>query len=206
MVTASPTPQAISAINDPDRIRITIYASNQPVHAPLTAAVEAGAGGRLLPPGGSKGEVLINAGGGEYDTKWSTVIGSRAYLRFDGATPEIIDQVGINAIIQDDTGEYTVKYLASVASGGSVTITAGDTQTPGIYTATLLESGTASFRFKVTDASGDPVDVDLICAHVFGRELGFFILSGDAQVDGLDKLSSSGDVATGVLLLTPSDA
>lgn len=60
----NPTPQAISAIDDPSKIRVSLYASGQQVHAPLTDVVEAAAGDRLLPTGGDEGDLLTKQADG----------------------------------------------------------------------------------------------------------------------------------------------
>ncbi|UXM95433.1 hypothetical protein N5853_01960 [Bartonella sp. HY329] len=41
-MSASPTPFAISGINEPEKIRVLIYANNEMVHAPLNAVLKAG--------------------------------------------------------------------------------------------------------------------------------------------------------------------
>lgn len=71
----TPTPTAISEIDDPAKIRVTLYASNQPVHAPLVETVEAGAVGRLLPKGGNEGDALIKESSDDFDVKWAAASG-----------------------------------------------------------------------------------------------------------------------------------
>lgn len=205
MTSPSPTPQAISGIDGPDRIRITLYANNQPVHAPLVQAVEAGAVGRLLPPGGDDGDVLTKDGSDDYDVKWSKSIGPRAWVNFDGGTPEIRDNFNVDHVTRNDVGDYTVYYSSSMGGGASVTSTAGDSGTPGVIPVNLVEINTAYCRFQVRDSSGDPVDVDLVCVTVFGKNFIFMILEGDMQDDGLDKILLEGDEAPGVLLAEPSE-
>lgn len=197
------TPTPIDAIDDPEKIRVTLYASNQPVHAPLVQAVEAGAVGRLIPKGGDAGDVLTKISGTDYDVRWEQNTGIHAWINFDGeSTPAIRDSEGISSITDNGTGDYTLNFGSSIGAGASVTITAGDTGTPATYAANIVEITTQGVRFQVRNLSGDPVDVDTICVHVFGRVYNWLILSGDEQ-GGLDKIAFSGDAAPGVLLLSP---
>lgn len=197
------TPSSIEDIDEADDIRVLVYASNQPVHAPLVEAVRAGAKGRLIPKGGNAGEALVKASSDDYDVTWSPVRSIHAWINFNGeSTPAIRDSEGIASITDNGTGDYTLNFSASIGAGASVTITAGDTGTAGTYTANLVEITTQGVRFQVRDLSGDPIDVDTICAHVFGKIYNWLVLSGDEQ-SGLDKITLSGDAAPGVLLLSP---
>ena len=204
VTTPSPTPSAISGIDGPEKVRVLLYANNQPVHAPLVEVVEAGAVGRLLPDGGAAGDVLTKSSGTDYDVEWSKAIGPRAWVNFDGGTPAIRDDFNVDHVTRNSTGDYTVYYSSSMGAGASVTSTAGDSTTAGVYTVNLVEINTAFANFQVRDGSGELVDVDLICVTIFGIEKNFLILSGDEQDGGLDKIKLSGDAAPGVLLLTPS--
>lgn len=196
-------PAAIDVINDPEKIRVSLYASNQPVHAPLIEAVRAGANGRLIPAGGDVGDVIVKISGSDYDVRWSPVRAIHAWINFNGeSTPAIRDSEGIGSITDNGVGDYTLNFASSIGAGASVTITAGDTGTPATYTANIVAVTTQSVRFQVRDLSGSLIDIDTICAHIFGRVYNWLILSGDMQ-GGLDKITLSGDAAPGVLLLSP---
>lgn len=198
-------PKAISDIDDPEKIRVTLYASNQPVHAPLVEVVEAGAVGRLLPPGGEDGDVLTKDGASDYSVKWSRVIGPRAWVNFDGGiSPSIRNDFNVDRVERNGVGDYTVYYSTSVGGGASVQVTAGSTSVPAVYVANLVDLSTAYVNFQVRDNAGALTDVDIVCVTVFGIEYNYLILSGDAQTDGLDKISLSGDAAPGVLMTSPS--
>lgn len=196
-------PPPIDEIDDPSSVRVTLYASNQAVHAPLIETVRAGANGRLLPAGGEAGQVLTKTTSDDYDVEWTSVRGIHSWVNFDGTgTPAIRDDENIASITDNGTGDYTLNFGSSIGSGASVTITAGDTGTPAVYVANIVEITTQYVRFQVRDGSGSPIDVDTVCAHIFGRVYNWLILSGDEQ-SGLDKLEFSGDAAPGVLLLSP---
>ena len=128
------TPQAISVITDPADVRVQLYASNQTVHAPLTEAVRAGANGRLLPAGGEEGDVLTKASDDDYDVQWSRGIGLRAFANIDGSTGAAVIREAFNvaSVTENSTGDYTVTWDESISSSASVTITCGDTGTPGV--------------------------------------------------------------------------
>lgn len=198
------TPQAISGIDEPERIRVTLYANNQPVHAPLVAVVEAGAVGRLLPPGGDDGDVLTKASDNDYDVTWSKSIGPRAWVNFDGEVPATIrDQFNVTSVVRNSIGNYTVNYAISMGAAHAPQVTAGDTGTPGLYSANLVDLNTSYVNFQIRNHLNALVDVDTVSVLVFGREYNFLILEGDMQ-SGLDKILLEGDMAPGVLLAEPS--
>jgi hypothetical protein len=198
-------PPAISDIKDAEDVRIVLFASNQLVHAPLIAAVETSVDGKLIPPGGDEGQVLTKASGSDSDVVWSSRIGIHSWVNFDGTgTISSRDEENVLSLVDNGTGDYTVNFGSSVGTGASVTVTAGDSGTPGLYTAALSEITTTRASFQIYDSSGSAADVNTICVQVFGRLFNFLALSGDQQDDGLDKIALEGDMATGVLLLTPS--
>lgn len=200
----TPAPTAISDIEDPEKIRVTLYASNQPVHAPLVDVVEAGAVGRLLPKGGLEGDVLTKGSDGNFDVKWSKAIGPRAWVNFDGGTAAIREDFDVDHVTRNVAGDYTVHYSKSMSAAASVTVTAGDTGTPAVYVVNLVDLSTSYARFQVRDGSGALIDVDTVCVSVFGIERNFLILEGDEQIGGLDKILLEGDAAPGVLMTEPS--
>lgn len=193
------TPQAISEIVDPDNVRVQIYASNQTVHAPLVEAVRAGADGRLLPDGGDEGDVLTKASDADYDVTWSKAIGLRAFANIDGTTAATVirEQYNVASVVENSTGDYTVTWDESISSTAAVTITAGDTGTPGLYAANLVTMTTTSCNFQIRDAAGTLVSCDTICVIVAGLFSDFLLTSGDMQ-SGDDKVELSGDAAPGV--------
>lgn len=194
------TPQAISEIVDPENVRVQLYATNQTVHAPLVEAVRAGANGRLLPEGGEAGDVLTKASAADYDVVWSSAIGLRAFANIDGeaTTATIREQFNVSGVTRNATGDYTVTWNESISSTAAVTITAGDTGTPGVYVANIVSISTTTCNFQVRDAAGTLVNCDTICVIVAGLFANFLLLSGDMQNTGKDKVSLSGDEAPGV--------
>lgn len=200
----APVPSAISDIDDPEKVRVLLYASNQPITAPLVQSVESGAVGRLLPKGGLEGDVLTKSSDGNFDVKWSKAIGPRAWVNFDGGAASIREDFDVDSITRNAAGDYTVHYSKSMSAAASVTVTAGDTGTPGVYVVNLVELTTASVRFQVRDGAGALIDVDTVCVSVFGIERNFLILEGVEQIGGLDKILLEGDAAPGVLMTEPS--
>lgn len=194
------TPQAIAEITDPENVRVQLYATNQTVHAPLVEAVRAGANGRLLPAGGEEGDVLTKASDDDYDVQWSRGIGLRAFANIDGTTSATVirEQFNVASVTENSTGDYTVTWDESISSSASVTITCGDTGSPGLYAANLVSLSTTSCNFQVRDASGTLTDCDTICIIVAGLYSSFLLLSGDEQATGTDKVELSGDAAPGV--------
>lgn len=197
-------PPAISGIDSAEDIRIVLLASNTIVHAPLVDVVEKSVDGKLIPPGGEEGQVLTKASSDDSDVVWSSKVGIHSWINFDGTgTPTSRDEENILSITDNGTGDYTVNFGSSVGTGASVTVTAGDSGTPAFYTASLSEVTTTYASFQIYDSSGSAADVDTICVQTFGRLFNFLALEGDEQDDGLDKISLSGDAATGVVLLNP---
>ena len=193
------TPQAISEISDPDPIRVKLYASDREAHAPLIEVVRAGANGRLLPDGGSTGDVLTKASDDDYDVQWSKAIGLRAFANIDGTTAatSIREQFNVASVVENSTGDYTVTWSESISSTPAVTITAGDTAVPGLYAANLVAMTTTSARFQIRDAAGTLTDCDTICILVAGIFSDFLLTSGDMQA-GDDKIELTGDEQPGV--------
>src|SRR5688500_10925917 len=147
------TPHAISDILDAADVRVQLYASGQTVTAPLTVAVRAGADGRLLPAGGEAGDVLTKNSATDYDVSWSRAIGLRAFANIDGTTAAtaIREQYNVASVTENSTGDYTVEWDESISSTASVTITAGDTGTPGVYVANLVSMTTTTCNFQIRD-------------------------------------------------------
>lgn len=193
-------PQAIAEISDPDNVRVQLYASNQTVHAPLVEAVRAGANGRLLPDGGSEGDVLTKASDADYDVIWSRAIGLRAFANIDGSTgaAAIREQFNVSGVTENSTGDYTVTWDESISSTPAVVITCGDTGTAGVYVANIVSTTTTSCNFQVRTDDATLTDCDTICIIVAGLFSDFLLTSGDQQ-SGSDKEETSGDAQPGVL-------
>lgn len=196
----SSVPAFISDITDADSVRVQLYASNTPVHAPLTAAVAAGGQGKFIPPGGDEGQVLTKASDDDYDVVWSSSIGLRAFANIDGTTSAAAIREGqnVSGVVENATGDYTLSFTESVSSTAAITITAGDTGTPGLYAANIVEITTTSVRFQIRDAAGDPIAADTICVIVAGVQSSFLLTSGDEQDSGADKIELTGDEQPGV--------
>lgn len=193
------TPQAISGIDDPDNVRVQLYASNQTVHAPLDVAVEAGARGRLLPPGGSEGEVLSKASGDDYDVVWRPTFGLRAFANIQGGVgPTFREAYNFASVTRNGVGDYTAFYSESVSLTATVTFGAGDTTTPALYSVNIVAQTTGSVRLQVRNAAGALVDCDNIHIHVASLYHDYLLTSGDMQ-SGTDKEEMSGDAQPGVL-------
>lgn len=202
---ADTIPPAISDVSDTSDVRLVLLASNRIVHAPAEKVIEKAVDGKLIPTGGQEGQVLTKASDDDSDVVWSSRIGIHSWVNFDGTgTIASRDEENVSSLTDNGTGDYTVNFGSSVGTGASVTVTAGDSGTPGLYTAALSEITTTYATFQIYDSDGTAADVDTICVQVFGRLYNFLSLSGDEQDDGLDKIALEGDMATGVLLLTPS--
>lgn len=199
-----PIPASINEISDPEQIRVQLYASNQSIHAPLVQTVEAGANGRLLPAGGEQGQVLTKNSATDYDAVWSSAIGLRAFANIDGTAGSVALREGqnISGVTENATGDITLSFSESITSSAAVTVTAGDTGTPGVYVANLVEITTTSARFQIRDGSGTLTGADTICVIVAGIYSNFLLLSGDMQDTTLDKEELSGDQQLGDLKIS----
>lgn len=195
----TPIPPAISEISDPDVVRVKLYASQTEVHVSLTEAVRAGGKDKFLPEGGEEGDVLTKASDEDYDVVWSKSIGLRAFANLDGTTSAtaIREQYNVASFTENSTGDYTVTWDQSISSTAAITITCGDTGTPGLYVANIVSLTTTSCNFQVRDAAGALTDADTICIIVAGLFSDFLLTSGDMQA-GKDKVELSGDMQPGV--------
>jgi hypothetical protein len=197
------TPPAIAEISDPDVVSVQIYASRTSVIAPLVGLVDAGAKGRLLPAGGLEGDVLTKASDTNYDVVWSRAIGLRAFANIEGGVgPTVREQFNVAGIVRNSIGDYTAAWNESISSTASITITAGDTGTPGVYVANLVSITTTTCQFQIRDAAGALTDCDTICILVAGLLSDFLLTSGDEQDTGTDKVELSGDEQPGVEALS----
>lgn len=130
--------------------------------------------------------------------------GPLAWLNFDGnPSPTIRDSLSVTSVTRNAQGDYTVNYTSSLSSNASVQVTAGDTASPALYSANIVEISTAMVRFQIRDVTGTAVDVDTVCVTINGRVIDFLLLEGDALTGPLDKISLEGDAAPGVLLTDP---
>jgi len=111
---------------------------------------------RLMPTGGTTGQVLAKKSNTNYDTEWKTVSGG-------GAVDSVNGQTGVVVLDADDVGALPDTYTAPVTSvnskTGAVTLTASDVGALSSSTSYVSSfnglSGAVTYSAPVTSVNGN---------------------------------------------------